>query len=717
MDFLLDSGLHRKEKKKKKKKKLTLLASRLVTVGVLRKTSDHGWNPSPGMESGGDAQQPSQTEKENKSLTVQPTRSSEAQHLCRFYSQGKFCQFGKRCRFLHQRGEAKQALKGLENQDDAVAEPDEHAHGDTEDSMVKNGSPSLGPVASSARRERPRRPCRYFLSGYCAMEDRCRFWHPEQLPSLDDKLGPRKRDTPATRAPVSRPNIVQETAKLSELTPDVAGRLRDTEICQLLKRVPKDQLIVQEREDGLLTYYRITVQPTDPDWPFDLKEIDIMVSFPEKYPQEVFTVNVPEDQDLPAVMGRHLCQASQEWLQARRATNELMGKVELLFRPFLHWLDRNMERLFTEGARLLKKDIDAERSGIRFVPYQQLQAEVCRDERSEPESAEIHSSESDVEEEEGEGDQEEEEADPGAEEEESSRRVENVKSSEPRRGTEVRLQGLEFGEETATVTAQQITVTLQCSRCKVAADLTLTGRLPCTAQCEKCGSSIGAGFRPSMLHHYSSVLGFLDLSGAVPVDLVLQECQLLVGCLSCSQEGPLQTWSYGQTREVNCEQCHTRLRVRAESAQFQVLQPRPRTQAGLAGEGRGFGRHPRDPAVQRGKPLPDKGTCKHYKQSQRWLRFPCCGRAYPCDVCHDEDQDHIMELATRMICGHCAKEQAYSSGKPCISCGGMMTRGSHTSHWEGGLGCRNKAKMNRNDRQKYTNTNKTVSRKAASEKK
>lgn len=94
----------------------------------------------------------------------------------------------------------------------------------------------------------------------------------------------------------------------------------------------------------------------------------------------------------------------------------------------------------------------------------------------------------------------------------------------------------------------------------------------------------------------------------------------------------------------------------------------------------------RDPAVQKGKPLPEKGACKHYKQSHRWLRchhlsdcsgvtanvamgnmlsavhgsvsrFPCCGRAYACDVCHDEDQDHPMELATRMICGFCAKEQ------------------------------------------------------------
>lgn len=43
-----------------------------------------------------------------------------------------------------------------------------------------------------------------------------------------------------------------------------------------------------------------------------------------------------------------------EWLQAKHATNELLGKVELLFRPFLRWLDRNLERLFTEGARKVK---------------------------------------------------------------------------------------------------------------------------------------------------------------------------------------------------------------------------------------------------------------------------------------------------------------------------------------------------------------------------
>jgi uncharacterized CHY-type Zn-finger protein len=40
------------------------------------------------------------------------------------------------------------------------------------------------------------------------------------------------------------------------------------------------------------------------------------------------------------------------------------------------------------------------------------------------------------------------------------------------------------------------------------------------------------------------------------------------------------------------------------------------------------------------------------------MRFPCCGKCYPCDKCHEEASDgHEMEQATRMICGFCSKEQ------------------------------------------------------------
>uniref|UniRef100_A0A8D2ZFD1 Nucleoporin NUP42 n=1 Tax=Scophthalmus maximus TaxID=52904 RepID=A0A8D2ZFD1_SCOMX len=634
-----------------------------------------------------------------------PTGESEpvpqTQQPCRFFSQGRHCAFGKRCKFLHVR-------------DDASA----HERKPLRTSTLGNNSRA------------GRRPCRYFLSGHCTMEDRCRFLHPPQFPLVDDLLVSGNLTRPAQRMPpVPRPSIPQEI-QLCDLTEDVAEQLRETEIKQLKKRFPKDQLIVQERSDGKVTYYRVTVEATDPDWPFDLKEVDIMVSFPDSYPLEIFTLNIPLDQDLPPVMSRCVQEASLEWLQAKHATNQLRGKVELLFRPFLRWLDRSLERLFTEGARQLKKDIDLEKAGLQFIPYQELRATVCEQSEHDPSSdpasdgtAATGADDGKLEKTGGERTVDGgkrlhsgcEEEPPQQPQEEASHLVENIKISDPRRGTEVKVLGLRLGENTATVVAEKITVCLQCNRCKVTADLFLTGRTACTAQCEKCSASINAAFRPCMLHHYSDVLGYLDLRNVAPADLVLQDCELMVGCLSCSQECPVQNVSYGQTKEFNCEHCHTKLSILAESIRFQYIQPRvdKSGQSSSAVNSKMI----RDPAVQKGKPLPEKGTCKHYKQSHRWLRFPCCGRAYPCDGCHDEDQDHPMELATRMICGYCAKEQPYGNGKPCISCGSMMTRGTRTSHWEGGLGCRSKVKMNRNDRHKYANTNKTVSRRAASEKK
>ncbi|XP_036005721.1 uncharacterized protein si:dkey-24l11.2 isoform X1 [Fundulus heteroclitus] len=640
-----------------------------------------------------------------------------AQRLCRFFSQGRHCNYGKRCRFLHVRED------GPDPERKAAESPtqlDVTLSGSQNSGQLKGDNSPIthNPKFSSAS---ARRPCRYFLSGHCTMEDRCRFWHPPQLPTVEDPsvTAVQRKATPC-RPPVSAPGGPQEV-KLCDMTEDKAQQLRDTEIQQLKKRFPKDQLIIQERSDGKLTYYRVTVEATDPDWPFDLKEVDVMVSFPDNYPLEIFTLEIPLDQDLPPVMAKHVQQASLEWLQAKHATNQLLGKVELLFRPFLRWLDRSLERLFTAGARQLKKDIDLEKAGLQFIPYQELKVSVTdasdtvsgvaadedfRDTTDKTEDAEPEEEERSV--------QQDERDEGQVQEEDASHLVENIKISDPRRGTEVKLLGLRLGENTATVIAQQITVCLQCNRCKVTADLTLSGRTACSAQCEKCNADINAAFRPCMIHHYSDVLGYLDLHNATASDLVLQDCSLTVGCLSCSQEVPVENVFYGQTKEFNCESCHSKLSILAESTRFQYIQPRTSSKTGPSAVAY---KTIRDPAVQKGKPLPDKGTCKHYKQSHRWLRFPCCGRAYACDVCHDENQDHPMELATRMICGFCAKEQPYGNGKPCTSCGSMMTRGTRTSHWEGGLGCRNKVKMCRNDRQKYANTNKTVSRKAASEKK
>ncbi|RYG54545.1 hypothetical protein EON66_06980 [archaeon] len=103
-----------------------------------------------------------------------------------------------------------------------------------------------------------------------------------------------------------------------------------------------------------------------------------------------------------------------------------------------------------------------------------------------------------------------------------------------------------------------------------------------------------------------------------------------------------------------------------------------------------------------GKPLPLQGACKHYAHSYRWLRFPCCGATFPCDACHDEASDHVHEWATRMICGHCAREQPYHNS-PCVACGRATRRGGGPAprFWEGGGGQRNPRLMSNKDAHKF----------------
>lgn len=213
-----------------------------------------------------------------------PCAVPQTQPVCHFYSQGRHCHFGRRCRFLHQRGEGVNLAQSTQEKKPVTgaAEGGQTAGQELVELLVASDTqelsrqetcqPSPAPRPSQPpRRERAAggRPCRYFLSGYCAMEERCRFVHPQQFPPIGEPPRPvagGAANSTRARAPFARPHQGQQEVKLSELTDEVAKQLRTTEIQQLTKRFPKDRLIVQEREDGKVTYYRVTVQPTDPDW-------------------------------------------------------------------------------------------------------------------------------------------------------------------------------------------------------------------------------------------------------------------------------------------------------------------------------------------------------------------------------------------------------------------------------------------------------------------
>ena len=131
----------------------------------------------------------------------------------------------------------------------------------------------------------------------------------------------------------------------------------------------------------------------------------------------------------------------------------------------------------------------------------------------------------------------------------------------------------------------------------------------------------------------------------------------------------------------------------------------------------------------------------------RWLRFPCCGQRFACDLCHEEGTDgHDLKWANRQVCGFCSVEQVYVDclshctrpcllhscealtltgwcvkglGDRCLACNKRLAHnaagaiGAHTRHWEGGQGCRDRKRLDRRDRAKYRGSKaKTVSKKA-----
>jgi uncharacterized CHY-type Zn-finger protein len=117
-----------------------------------------------------------------------------------------------------------------------------------------------------------------------------------------------------------------------------------------------------------------------------------------------------------------------------------------------------------------------------------------------------------------------------------------------------------------------------------------------------------------------------------------------------------------------------------------------------------------------GNPLPEKGTCKHFKESFRWFRFSCCLRRFPCPQCHDEVSDHASEQAKLVLCGFCSFEQS-SVNTVCSKCGkGFTKEMSGKGFWEGGEGCRDQHLMSSKDKHKFTNSAKTISKKAKDKK-
>ncbi|TPP66604.1 CHY zinc finger protein [Fasciola gigantica] len=305
------------------------------------------------------------------------------------------------------------------------------------------------------------------------------------------------------------------------------------------------------------------------------------------------------------------------------------------------------------------------------------------------------------------------------------------------------LTDLNIRGKAGTVTPRRVTCALHCTRCRLSFNWCfnfpgysrpngllehspLRSLPPHGVTCARCRQSMEFVFLGLIAHAFENRLGTLHLKGCIADDVPPKRSDLSVLCTECNQTIKFNNVEPGRQQMRHCFKCHSLVGLvfsgfQLEKSKCDVVDATVTQQSktNLDTTAKELSRRLRramnsakNPIIQDGTPLPDYGACKHYRKSYRWLRFPCCGRLEPCDVCHDLNSidDHEMEFANRMICGFCSKEQPFSATQPCIRCSKSLS-GARTAHWEGGKGCRNRVTMSRKDTKKYAQRNKTISNK------
>ena len=106
----------------------------------------------------------------------------------------------------------------------------------------------------------------------------------------------------------------------------------------------------------------------------------------------------------------------------------------------------------------------------------------------------------------------------------------------------------------------------------------------------------------------------------VAVDIILMDSNVTITCLECGRENTTRCFCYGQSKDVWCRRCHSKLTVYAEQCKFVQHQPKElnRVTSEVPKQSK---LKQKEPVLKLGSPLPECGTCEHYKKSHRWLRY------------------------------------------------------------------------------------------------
>lgn len=275
-----------------------------------------------------------------------------------------------------------------------------------------------------------------------------------------------------------------------------------------------------------------------------------------------------------------------------------------------------------------------------------------------------------------------------------------VTSTDIRRGTEIRLIDPKL-DNVSLFKCTSLHLMVKCNRCKetvqvqnIKSDQDAKERW---MACPTCTAELGIKFVGELVHQGAKSLGLLQLSGCKPYDILPSGYIGTCGSCMADMAHTLTLSPHDPPRTMACFSCHAKMtcglgdytfikigseggeKLKADEKQVMKLKQKKKKEDHLV----------------IGEPLPNRGTCTHYGKSNRWFRFSCCNKLYPCDICHDSHEDHHVEMAKRHVCGLCSREQTIVGGKACV-CGHEFDRAPQRgAFWEGGKGVRNVATMSR----------------------
>ncbi|KAJ9087765.1 hypothetical protein DSO57_1030053 [Entomophthora muscae] len=513
---------------------------------------------------------------------------------------------------------------------------------------------------------------------------------------------------------------------LQKLTLDPQAPLsrKEKDIAQMKRRFRSSFVVLSENHEFFK--FQIKLAPSDPDYIF-------------KVECSYFLIDITVPNDYPAT-GHSIYATIAPGRQTAKIHEYMLRNVEAKFNDYakasqltsilhcVNWLDTRIESLILQAqpkpteVTQISSFVKIDKNTLNYSPPRGIQVEFpSAKPNANHVEIEVSSSQADLS-----GDKEldesSDELDP-----ETIQLDSTPHCGIQLKATEMALKCISL----ANLTSVELEV--NCDRCKrrLAAPKISMHQISLFA-CPGCHIQIGLQLRPVLFYPNAESLGYLDVLGCIPH--TISRVSITANCESCDKQNcdlpEFKEILLDSQRRENCRQCHSLMEFNLSGVKLVKLAP-----SSALLENASSNSHVEDSvqilggaikkekiAYKVGQPLPSFGACRHYKRSNRWLRFPCCGKAYPCDTCHDDASqgDHDMIFASAMICGFCSQETRYQYHREdplCSRCGHKLTGSSKgKAFWEGGKGTRDPSKMSRNDPKKYAGRNKTISRakKAAS---